>query len=263
MSCRIINEFVLRWSFKDRSYPQGVWPLSPAWLVSDPPEGSQEACTCRNSLLRARHRPGHGSLLCVSPLAKWWEQLGASGSISTLRVSLRGGNVICKFWGMEHALPKCHYDVPTHPRVSEESYGHLLFSFCLFPHAVHSCKGEGWRNARSSSHGHCPRQTGRPAAAASVPFALSQTVARLSWNNHMLRAAVHQKTRIAVTTFVDKMIPEDRDRTTSCGASTPLGSSLSQLTGNMSTPRQGGSVPQGESGVGFLEHWNMNEWRCG
>lgn len=83
----------------------------------------------------------------------------------------------------------------------------------------------------------CSRQTERSSAAASVSPASSQRVAQLPSNKHTLRAAVYQKTRITVRTFVDKMIPEDRDQTTSCGRLHSLGL----------VPRQGWR--------GTFQHW--------
>lgn len=123
----------------------------------------------------------------------------------------------------ETGISKCYYDVQTHPCVSEESYRCWLSSFCLFKHSpwlkmirVKKCKELIPTVIAPDRQGdlqlwlldHQPRHKG---------------LLNCPSNNHTLPAAVYQQTRIAVMTFVDKMIPEDQDKTTSCRRPHPLG----------------------------------------
>ena len=142
-------------------------------------------------------------------------------------------------------ISKCYYDVQTHPWVSEVSCRcFALFAFFVQILVAATEQGEV-PDAHPASHGS--RQTGRPSAAAvSVCSASSLRVVSLSASNHVGHAAGYQKKKGCENTVVDKMIPEDHDRTNNFLQASPC---PSRLAGDVSVLRQGGRISHGGFGV--------------
>lgn len=139
-------------SFKDRSYLPGLsreydfWESNVFGVTGD---GGHLAVHARHSyVLPASHSLGCAAGLFVSPSAKWWEQLGAYGSISTLQVVLRGKNVICKFCRTKEALANAT-TMFKRILVCQKCPADVLF--CFFLQILHGCHWEGWKSTRSSS----------------------------------------------------------------------------------------------------------------
>lgn len=144
-------------------------------------------------MLPACHSQGCSARLFVSPPAKWCEQLGAYGSISTLQVILRGKNVICKSCQMKEAFPNAT-TMFKHILVCQKRPADVLLCLIFFVQILVAATEQDKEMQDPRPASHSSRQTGRHSSAAvSVSSASSQRVVSLSSSNHVVQVAGYQK----------------------------------------------------------------------
>lgn len=119
---------------------------SPMWSVIDPIGSRREMCAYCSLVLYASHSLSYGSLLFVSPSAKWWEQLVAYGSISTLQVILRG-----KMWFANSVKWNRHLQMLLWCSNTSLCVRSFLQMFIYLLKFLLGCKWEGWQ-----AHEACP-----------------------------------------------------------------------------------------------------------
>lgn len=138
--------------------------------------------------------------------------------------------MICKSCQMKEAFPNAT-TMFKHILVCQKCPADVLLCLLVFVQILVAAteQNKEVQGAHPASHGS--RQTGRHSSAAvSVSSASSLRVVSLSSSNHVVQAAGYQKKKGCKNTVVDKMIPEDHDKTNNFLQASPCSS---RLTGDV------------------------------